>query len=140
FFADLLLKSDSRRDGNQHHDHTDRDCSDCNFYNRRRNTTFTVFRSYDAFGDKIFKIHNGSMTINFFKNTVFLIVLTVFSCGSSMAKVAPQPKEIIVGAERFAEYEHLLQNKAGAIVGNQTSFLQAEDLHLVDFLLSKNIN
>lgn len=80
------------------------------------------------------------MTINFFKNTVFLIVLTVFSCGSSMEKVAPQPKEIIVGAERFAEYEHLLQNKAVAIVGNQTSFLQAEDLHLVDFLLSKNIN
>lgn len=94
------------------------------------------------------------MTFTFFKNTVFLIVLTVLSCGSSSSKesasavlsVNSHPekeglntKKIIIGAERFDAYIPKLRGKKVAIVANQTSFVASKKLHLVDFLLSENI-
>ena len=54
FLAYLLLQADSCRDRNNHHDHSDSNCRNRNFYNWRRNTTFTAFSSNKSFGDKIF--------------------------------------------------------------------------------------
>ncbi|MGB1205922.1 MAG: exo-beta-N-acetylmuramidase NamZ family protein [Chitinophagales bacterium] len=45
--------------------------------------------------------------------------------------------DIVLGAERFAEYERFLANKSVALVVNQTSMVG--DTHLVDILLSKGI-
>jgi uncharacterized protein YbbC (DUF1343 family) len=47
--------------------------------------------------------------------------------------------EIVTGAEQFSRYAPLLKNKKVAVVANQTSFLQNEKQHLVDFLLAKKI-
>lgn len=91
------------------------------------------------------------MKFTFFKNTCFLIVLTVFACGSSTEKkeypsensIEEQEKidsRIIVGAERFDAYSKYLIDKKVGIVANQTSFLENENLHLVDFLISKEIS
>lgn len=101
------------------------------------------------------------MGLTFFKNTVLLVVLTIFSCGSSSEKKEERGKkkenqetriktqegtsatlsdqEIIVGAEQFQLYSALLNGKNVGVVANQTSFLENEKQHLVDFLISKNI-
>ncbi|CAM3456038.1 exo-beta-N-acetylmuramidase NamZ family protein [Aequorivita lipolytica] len=100
------------------------------------------------------------MGLTFFKNTVLLVVLTIFSCGSSNEKSPLTPKggnedgrpmtddgtstslsdqDIIVGAEQFQLYSELLKGKNVGVVANQTSFLENENQHLVDFLISKNI-
>lgn len=93
------------------------------------------------------------MKFTFFKNTCFLIVLTVFACGNSAEKKeitnedsaeihqAPEIKEepIITGAERFDFYSKYLINRNVGIVANQTSFLNKDKQHVVDFLLSKKI-
>ena len=101
------------------------------------------------------------MSLTFFKNTFLLVVLTVFSCGSSIEKkeqgvknkedksviiedlnlnsTLPGSQEIIVGAEQFNLYSELLKNKNVGVVANQTSFLENENQHLVDFLISKKV-
>jgi len=99
------------------------------------------------------------MKLSFFKNTVLLIVLTVFSCGSSVQNREQEKKyrehavekreqdiavkdtenKIIVGAEQFDLYSDLLKNKNVGVVANQTSFLEKERQHLVDFLISKKV-
>lgn len=99
------------------------------------------------------------MALSFFKNTVLLVVLTIFSCGSSNEKkeqreekkedgrrmtddtsASLSDQEIILGAEQFRLYSELLKGKNIGVVANQTSFLEKENLHLVDFLISKNIS
>lgn len=93
------------------------------------------------------------MGFTFFKNTVLLVLLTIISCGSSSEKVPLTPKggnedgervmndgrDIIVGAEQFSHYSELLKGKNVGVVANQTSFLENEKEHLVDFLVSKDI-
>jgi len=94
------------------------------------------------------------MKLTFFKNTVLLVVLTIFSCGSSTEKkeergkkkesketrVKTQDEQIIVGAEQFHLYTELLKGKNVGVVANQTSFLEKEEAHLVDFLISKKVS
>ena len=46
--------------------------------------------------------------------------------------------DIVLGAERFDAYSSFLQGKKVAVVGNHTSVVGG--IHLVDLLLSKNIN
>lgn len=48
--------------------------------------------------------------------------------------------EIVTGAEQFSRYAPLLKNKKVAVVANQTSFLQGEHQHLVDYLIDKKIS
>lgn len=96
------------------------------------------------------------MKLTFFKNTVLLVVLTIFSCGSSADKEkqtinpssgkaanpamdASNNPEIILGADQFEKYSDFLLKKNIGIVANQTSFLTKEKMHLVDYLVSKNI-
>lgn len=90
------------------------------------------------------------MKFTFFKNTALLIVLTVFACGSSAEKketlegtpkneASHSDKQILMGADQFDVYSKYLQGKNVAVVANQTSFLQNENQHLVDFLISKDI-
>lgn len=80
-----------------------------------------------------------------------MVVLTVFSCGNSQREQraksggeeewsAIQDGNIVVGAERFQLYSELLIGKKVGIVANQTSFLESEKLHLVDFLISKKVS
>ncbi len=96
------------------------------------------------------------MALSFFKNTVLLVVLTIFSCGSKTtsenkeqneerkenqeARSKIQDERIIVGAEQFQLYAELLKGKNVGVVANQTSFLENEKQHLVDFLISKDIS
>ncbi|MDN3725164.1 DUF1343 domain-containing protein [Aequorivita sp. SDUM287046] len=93
------------------------------------------------------------MGLTFFKNTVLLVALTIFSCGSSVEKKEQSEgikenqesitnyeiEEIIVGAEQFQLYSDLLKGKNVGVVANQTSFLESEKQHLVDFLISNRI-
>lgn len=90
------------------------------------------------------------MKFTFFKNTALLIVLTVFACGSSAEKketlegtpkneASHSDKQILMGADQFDVYSKYLEGKNVAVVANQTSFLQNENQHLVDFLISKDI-
>ena len=97
------------------------------------------------------------MGLTFFKNTVLLVVLTIISCGNgpltpkggneggtstslSDRSTSLRDQEIIVGAEQFSLYAELLKGKNVGLVANQTSFLENENQHLVDFLISKNIS
>src|SRR5690554_4978167 len=108
------------------------------------------------------------MRLTFFKNTVLLVVLFAFSCGNSGGKeekreesreqreesreqraaiketqdsgLRMQDGEVTVGAERFQLYSKLLKGKNVGVVANQTSFLEKEQQHLVDFLISKGIS
>ncbi len=94
------------------------------------------------------------MGLTFFKNTVLLVVLTIFSCGSSTEKKGEredikenqearsknQDEQIIVGAEQFHLYSDLLKGKNVGVIANQTSFLENEKQHLVDFLISKKVS
>src|SRR5690606_30580875 len=94
------------------------------------------------------------MGLTFFKNTVLLVVLTIFSCGSSTekkgeredikenqeARTKNKDEQIIVGAEQFHLYSDLLKGKNVGVIANQTSFLENEKQHLVDFLISKKVS
>lgn len=83
------------------------------------------------------------MKLTFFKNTVLLVVLTVFSCGNSVEKKEQreenkedngnqeighrtQDDEVIVGAEQFRLYADMLKGKNVAVVANQTSMVVQE--------------
>jgi uncharacterized protein YbbC (DUF1343 family) len=89
-----------------------------------------------------------------FKNTFLLLFLIIFSCGNSLkgekkkeergkSKTITQNKisteNIKTGADNFAKYIPLLQNKKVGIVTNQSGIL-TNKTHLVDFLLSEKIN
>lgn len=94
------------------------------------------------------------MRFTFFKNTVLLVLLTIFSCGSSSEKApltlkggnedesrtTDKGEKIIVGAEQFDLYSELLKTKNVGVVANQTSYLEIEKQHLVDYLVSKEIS
>lgn len=94
------------------------------------------------------------MGLTFFKNTALLVVLTIFSCGSSVEKKEQREEnkenrslitddgegiDIILGAEQFHLYSELLKNKNVGVVANQTSFLENENQYLVDFLISNKV-
>lgn len=64
----------------------------------------------------------------------FILCLWVFQTACSQNKT----NLITPGAERFSAYKSLLENKNIALVANQASLVNEE--HLVDFLLSKEIN
>lgn len=99
------------------------------------------------------------MRLSFFKNTFFFFVLVCFSCGSQNKdpKANFSTKDgsgntlevndlnqtnIVSGAEQPELYLPLLRDKNVAFVGNQTSLLTTDtgSVHVVDFLLSRNIN
>ena len=72
-----------------------------------------------------------------FKITVLFGLILLSACD------AQQKDEIILGANRIAEYLPLLKDKNVGIVGNQTSLLKTsngEYVHLVDTLLNRNIS
>ena len=121
------------------------------------------------------------------KNTVFILLFSFFSCGTSITEKEPvkqstlnqyieagadikednqrdlkrkeeraqkfkvevgnlktedgssAEKPIVVGADQFSLYSELLQNKSVGVVANQTSRVDDNSKHLVDFLVDKNI-
>ena len=76
------------------------------------------------------------------KNTFLFLFLFIFSSSCSAKKVEntnTNSLEIKTGADNFAAYLPLLKDKKIGIVTNQTGIL-SDKTHLVDFLLSKNIN
>ena len=91
-----------------------------------------------------------------FKNTYLLLVLNLFlgliSCKSNnqtytenIANTDTIVNSIVVGANQTKTYLHLLKDKKVGIVANQTSVIfkdlnQKESTHLIDSLLSLNIN
>ncbi len=130
------------------------------------------------------------MQLLVFKNTVFILLFSFFSCGTSVTEKEPveqstlnqyieagadikednqrdlKRKEeraqknkkyevevgtlktedgvvadnaIVVGADQFSSYSELLQNKSVGVVANQTSRVDDNSKHLVDFLVEKNI-
>lgn len=95
------------------------------------------------------------MAFSFFKNTLLIFLLICFSCRSQTSSKSDdnieireheameepvKQKNLILGAERFSEYSSFIQGKKVGIVANQTSFLANENQHLVDFLISKNVD
>ena len=90
------------------------------------------------------------MIFRLFKNTVFIILLTILSCGNSVKNqeivskinsdaTLSDSEELIVGADQFENYKHFLKNKNIAVVANQTSVVGKNQIHLIDFLISNNI-
>ncbi|HLS29278.1 MAG TPA: DUF1343 domain-containing protein [Flavobacteriaceae bacterium] len=94
------------------------------------------------------------MFFQFFKNTVFLVLVLTFSCSGASQNQENSEKEqtsekntstsqaIIVGANRTSQYLDLLKDKKVGVVGNQTSviFKEKEHIHLVDSLLNLDVN
>ncbi|MCG2419617.1 DUF1343 domain-containing protein [Aequorivita sp. F47161] len=110
------------------------------------------------------------MGLTFFKNTVLLVVLTIFSCGSSTEKKEEREKKIDeismedivyvndkikLGANRFSEYHYLLKGKQIGVVANQTSMVEDiadeeyqtspqhtfyMEFHLVDHLIKSGVS
>ena len=78
------------------------------------------------------------MVLNFIKNTVLILVLTVVSCGSEgknitannneILKQVQNDKDIIVGANQTEKYLPLLNGKKVGIVANQTSVVFKNEL------------
>lgn len=60
-----------------------------------------------------------------------LVLVSVTSCAQKKTET------LLIGAENFTEYIHLLKEKKVAVVANQSSLVNGE--HLVDVLLAKNI-
>ena len=79
------------------------------------------------------------------KNTFLFLFLLIFSSSCSAKKIEKKEKtthnslEIKTGADNFAAYLPLLKGKKIGIITNQTGIL-SNKTHLVDFLISKNIN
>jgi uncharacterized protein YbbC (DUF1343 family) len=79
------------------------------------------------------------------KNTFLFLFLLIFSSSCSAKKIEKKEKtihnylEIRTGADNFEKYLPLLSGKKIGIITNQTGIL-SNKTHLVDFLLSKNIN
>lgn len=73
--------------------------------------------------------------------TIWIKLILLLLGGNLINPNIDEPKyqdDIIVGAERFSEYEELLKGKRVAIVGNQSSLVGQS--HLLDTLLARNIN
>lgn len=73
--------------------------------------------------------------------TIWLKLILLILSGNLININTEEPeyqKDIIVGAERFSEYEELLKGKRVAIVGNQSSLVG--ESHLLDTLLARKIN
>jgi uncharacterized protein YbbC (DUF1343 family) len=73
--------------------------------------------------------------------TIWIKLILLLLSGNLLSSNIEEPAyqdDIIVGAERFSQYEDLLKGKRVAIVGNQSSLVG--ETHLLDTLLSKNIN
>lgn len=73
--------------------------------------------------------------------TIWLKIVLLILGGNIFTQETEEPtydEDIVVGAERFSAYEHLLSNKRVAIVGNQSSLV--DETHLLDTLLSKGVN
>jgi len=64
----------------------------------------------------------------------FILCFLIFQTACSQTK----SEKVTPAAERFSEYESILQGKNIALLANQASMVS--DDHLVDFLLSKKIN
>ena len=86
-----------------------------------------------------------------FKNTVFLWVFILSTCGNTSSKKkhlkdSTQIESIVVGANRTSEYLPLLKGKNIAVVTNQSSVIFKDTYtpknytHIVDSLLALNIN
>lgn len=88
------------------------------------------------------------MKITFFKNTLIILLSLCFSSGcmareknSKTGSRSAAPAAIpVTGAEQFEKYKLLLAGKKTGIIANQTSFLENQQIHLVDFLLQNNID
>ena len=84
-----------------------------------------------------------------FKNTLLFSFILLFSCGNSVKPQVESQKlkvenietksEFKTGADNFEKYIPLLKNKKVGVVTNQSGIL-TNKTHLVDFLLSKEIN
>ncbi len=102
------------------------------------------------------------MFLRFFKNTFLFLLFGIVSCGRSTGQngsifsqkeagsatseiIGKASGEIIVGANRTAEYLPLLEGKRVGIVANQSTVIFAEEeqekfTHLVDSLMERNVN
>ena len=77
-----------------------------------------------------FKVFNIFFAFAFLSPTIFAQDSNVFFKTNAT---------VINGAERFDEYENILREEKVAVVANQSSVIN-DSLHLVDFLLEKDIN
>jgi uncharacterized protein YbbC (DUF1343 family) len=85
--------------------------------------------------------------VTIFKNTLFLLLLVLISCGnkaqdSTQQQTSKPSAEPVSGAERMDLYLAQLRGKKIALVGNQTSVVRQASgglIHLVDTLLSRDI-
>ena len=80
-----------------------------------------------------------------FKNTLFVILLSLMACGRSQPRttVAEKALPVVVGANRTGSYFPLLEGKEFALVANQTSVIFTPDgrwVHLADSLLQAGLN
>jgi len=90
------------------------------------------------------------MFLRFFKNTVFIGFVFVFSCiGQSQTQKkkadfnnSAKKENLVLGIEQTDVYLPLLKDKKIGVVGNQTSVFstEKENIHLVDSLLSLKVN
>src|SRR5690625_22014 len=92
------------------------------------------------------------MFLRWFKNTVFIGLVLIFSCSRhsqskknkahAISAQAETTKELVIAANRTADYLPLLENKKIGIVGNQSTVIFKEEgyTHLVDSLLSLKVN
>lgn len=85
------------------------------------------------------------MHINFFKNTILLLGVTILYLTNESNSLTTNFKNtdpIILGAQQTEQYLPTLKNKNIGIVANQTSVIFKPEgyTHLVDSLLSLNIN
>jgi len=79
-----------------------------------------------------------------FKNTLFVVVLSLMACGRSQPRTTSVEKsgEVVVGANRTEAYFPLLEGKEFALVANQTSVIFTQDgqwVHLADSLLQTGL-
>ncbi|MDT0295329.1 DUF1343 domain-containing protein [Mesonia ostreae] len=97
------------------------------------------------------------MVLHFFKNTFFIVAITIVSCispstqkspshASAEAKTTPLPTKkgkLILGANQTEAYLPLLKGKKVGVIGNQTSVIFRENgsyTHLIDSLISLDVN
>lgn len=99
------------------------------------------------------------MTLDFFKNTVFLWLFICFSCVNHAKDKSPKIKptitddksinysgidpEFLPAANNIESWKPLLQNKRIGLVANQTTIVakgNGDYLHLADFMLDNHLN
>lgn len=91
------------------------------------------------------------MTLTLFKNTIFALALTAFSCGNGQSQQLDTPtadiespastSTLLLGADQSDAYLPLLKDKRVGVVANQTAVLSTGDEpHLVDHLVASGIS